>query len=71
MSGFISNNGDSTLNQAVTLVAKADDKVWSPCTGDNGYTGILNVNFRGALAGDGKAYFEANTEEWDLVWRRC
>jgi hypothetical protein len=31
----------------------------------------MNINFRGALTGDGKAYFEANTEEWDLEWRRC
>jgi hypothetical protein len=72
ISGSISNNGDKTYNEAVTLVSKADgSKVWSPCTGSDGYTGIMNINFRGALTGDGKAYFEANTEEWDLEWRRC
>jgi hypothetical protein len=53
-------------------VAKADaSKVWSPCTGSDGYTGIMNINFRGALTGDGKAQFVADTEQWDLEWRRC
>ena len=70
--GTITNSDSDTFNDAITLVGKADaDRVWSPCTGDTGYTGILNINFRGALSGDGKAYFEANTEEWDLVWRKC
>ncbi|KAK4156618.1 hypothetical protein C8A00DRAFT_30471 [Chaetomidium leptoderma] len=67
----ISNNGDSNINQDITVVSKADRKVWSPCTGSEGSTGIMNINFRSALTGDGKAFFEANTEEWDLEWRRC
>ncbi|KAK3309757.1 uncharacterized protein B0T15DRAFT_388053 [Chaetomium strumarium] len=70
--GSVSNTGSGTVNQGVTLVSSAGgDKAWSPCTGSDGYTGILNVNFRGALTGDGRAYFEAQTEEWDLEWRRC
>ncbi|KAK4129057.1 hypothetical protein N657DRAFT_639604 [Parathielavia appendiculata] len=72
VSGSISNNGEKTYNEGVTLVAKADaSKVWSPCTGSDGYTGIMNINFRGSLTGEGKAYFEANTEAWDVEWRRC
>jgi hypothetical protein len=72
ISGTVSNNGDGTVNEGVTLVAKADaSKVWSPCTGSDGYTGIMNINFRGALTGDGKAQFVADTEQWDLEWRRC
>ncbi|KAH6650399.1 hypothetical protein F5144DRAFT_43757 [Chaetomium tenue] len=72
ISGTVSNNGDGTVNEGVTLVAKADaSRVWSPCTGSDGYTGIMNINFRGALTGDGKAQFVADTEEWDLEWRRC
>ncbi|KAL2255217.1 hypothetical protein VTK26DRAFT_3850 [Humicola hyalothermophila] len=45
-----------------------------PSTNGSGNIGILNVNFRGALAGnsnDDRAYFEALTQEWDLEWRRC
>jgi hypothetical protein len=63
---------DGTLDQSLTLVNNlGGSKVWSQCTGSSGYTGILNVNFRGALSGNGKAYFEALTENWDLEWRRC
>ncbi|KAK4183396.1 hypothetical protein QBC35DRAFT_543823 [Podospora australis] len=70
--GRISNNGGGTIDQGVTLVSNTGaNKVWSPCTGASGSPGILNVNFRGALTGDGKAYFEALTESWDLEWRRC
>ncbi|KAL2017733.1 hypothetical protein VTK56DRAFT_1703 [Thermocarpiscus australiensis] len=70
--GTIENTGSTTINQAVTLVTDAGaDEVWSPCADSSGYTGILNVNFRAALSGDGKAYFEALTENWDVEWRRC
>ncbi|AEO70676.1 25426aa1-c760-4bca-a21d-6a7372dfba21 [Thermothielavioides terrestris] len=72
LKGTLSNTGSSTLNQDVTLYAEANGgQVWSPCTGSDGYTGILVINFRAALNGDGKARFEADTEEWDLEWRRC
>ncbi|KAL2147694.1 hypothetical protein VTI28DRAFT_7046 [Corynascus sepedonium] len=68
----IENTGTTTINQGVTIVNNADTgKVWSPCTDANGYTGIMNINFRGALTGDGKAYFETTTEEWELEWRQC
>ncbi|KAK4167109.1 hypothetical protein QBC43DRAFT_204568 [Cladorrhinum sp. PSN259] len=70
--GSITNSNDGTLDQGVTLVNNlGGNKVWSQCTGSSGYTGILNVNFRGALSGSGRAYFEALTENWDLEWRRC
>jgi hypothetical protein len=68
----VSNTGDKTTSGGVTLVSHAGaQRVWSPCTDKDGYTGILNVNFRGALSGAGKSYFEAKTEEWELEWRRC
>lgn len=68
----VSNTGDKTTSGAVTLVSHAGaQRVWSPCTDKDGYTGLLNVNFRGALSGGGKSYFEAKTEEWELEWRRC
>ncbi|GAB1310724.1 hypothetical protein MFIFM68171_00934 [Madurella fahalii] len=70
--GSVENDGKQTMNQAVTLVSEAGgSKVWSQCTGSDGYIGILNVNFRGALTGSGKAYFEALSENWDVEWRRC
>ncbi|KAK0748358.1 hypothetical protein B0T21DRAFT_344032 [Apiosordaria backusii] len=69
--GHIAAN-DKTVDQAVTLVSNTGaNKVWSPCTGADGSIGILNVNFRTVLNGEGKAYFEALTENWDLEWRKC
>lgn len=70
--GSFDNDGKSTLDQSVTLRNNlSGNKVWSACTGDSNAPGILNVNFRGALSADGKAYFEAFTENWELEWRRC
>lgn len=70
--GNIVNSGSSTLDQSVTLVSNTDGTTaWSPCIGSDGYTGIMNVNFRGVLSGGGRAYFEALSENWDLQWRRC
>ncbi|KAL2154547.1 hypothetical protein VTH82DRAFT_3223 [Thermothelomyces myriococcoides] len=67
-SNSVENTGSTTINKAVTLTGNAgNEKVWSPC----GSPGIMNINFRGALVGSGEAYFEANTEEWDLEWRKC
>lgn len=48
-----------------------DQKVWSKCIGGDGNPGMLNVNFRTALIGDGHGYFEVQTENWDFVWRQC
>ncbi|KAM7200188.1 protein of unknown function (DUF4360) domain containing protein [Naviculisporaceae sp. PSN 640] len=69
--GTFDNTGSGTVDQTVTLRNNlASNKVWSGCTSDGG-PGILNVNFRGALSSDTKAYFEAFTENWDIEWRRC
>ncbi|KAH8887302.1 hypothetical protein GQ53DRAFT_827466 [Thozetella sp. PMI_491] len=46
-------------------------ELWSPCTGGNGAPGILNVNFRVSLMGDGHGYFEGTSETWNFNWRRC
>ncbi|KAL1837202.1 hypothetical protein VTJ49DRAFT_4153 [Mycothermus thermophilus] len=68
----LSNSGNRTINRSVVLAGKSDGKkVWSPCIGSDGYTGMLNVNFRAVLTGDAKAYFEATSEEWDVEWRQC
>ncbi|KAK0730968.1 hypothetical protein B0H67DRAFT_548810 [Lasiosphaeris hirsuta] len=70
--GTVNNNGGDILRQDVTLHSELRNKAWSPCTGSDGYTGILNINFRGALTGDGSwATFEAYNQNWDLEWRRC
>ena len=72
ISDTVSNTGDKITHEDVTLYSHAGDKrVWSPCTNQDGYTGILNVNLRGALSGAGKSHFAAKTEEWELEWRRC
>ncbi|EGS18973.1 uncharacterized protein CTHT_0055900 [Thermochaetoides thermophila DSM 1495] len=73
VSGTVSNDSRNTISRSVTLVSKADSSelAWSPCTGSDGYTGIMNVNFRGVLSGNSRAYFEAQTETWELQWRRC
>lgn len=67
----ISNTGASPLDYPVTLNQNINSPVWSQCIGGDGSPGILNVNFRGALTGDGNAYFEAFTENWDFIWRQC
>jgi len=72
--GTLSNReGTGSIDRAVGLRSTlGSNKVWSACTGSSGYPGILNVNFRGALTGDGgKAYFEALTENLEFEWRRC
>ncbi|KAI5862497.1 hypothetical protein GGS23DRAFT_610153 [Durotheca rogersii] len=57
----------------------ADSLVWSPCTGPDGYVGLVNVNFRVAFTSANKAasgYFGASknatvSERWGWTWRRC
>ncbi|KAK1757888.1 hypothetical protein QBC47DRAFT_166718 [Echria macrotheca] len=67
------NDGSGTISQDVVLFNDlSGNRVWSPCLGSDGYTGILNVNWRGALTGDGsKASFDAWYQRWDVDWRRC
>ncbi|KAB5580218.1 hypothetical protein GE09DRAFT_430490 [Coniochaeta sp. 2T2.1] len=66
-----SNTGTSRLDAQVVLHQDITAPVWSQCIGGDGSPGILNVNFRGALTGNGHAYFEVATENWDFIWRRC
>ncbi|KAK0624870.1 hypothetical protein B0T17DRAFT_531332 [Bombardia bombarda] len=70
--GRLSNKaGASTIDQTVTL-HNTVSPVWSPCSDSSGSIGILNINFRGALTGDGsKAYFEALSENLDFEWKQC
>ena len=68
----LKNDEQNIIDDDVTLHSDfSGNQVWSQCFGDSGYTGILNVNFRGALSGDGAAYFDAWTQNWALDWRRC
>lgn len=44
--------------------------IWSACNTSGGGTGLFHVNTRGALT-DGKSTFNANSQTWELKWRRC
>ena len=67
------NDGSGTISQDVVLYNDlSDTRVWSPCLGSDGYTGILNVNWRGALTGNGnRASFDAWYQSWEVDWRSC
>lgn len=69
----ISNTGGGTVERDVVLRNNlAPRKIWSPCTDGDGYTGILNVNFRGILSGEeGRAWFKATSQNWEVEWRQC
>ncbi|KAJ9164837.1 hypothetical protein NKR19_g1080 [Coniochaeta hoffmannii] len=67
----ISNTGPGKLDYPVTLHQTIKSPAWSKCTGGDGSPGILNVNSRSALRGDGHGYFEVFNQNWDFVWRRC
>lgn len=43
---------------------------WSQCTGDIGYPGTLNVNFRPVVRGNGGSY-DVKSATWRFVWRKC
>ncbi|KAI2617658.1 hypothetical protein GGS26DRAFT_575893 [Hypomontagnella submonticulosa] len=77
----LSSPSNSTFSRDVTLHAgiPSESAVWSPCTGRNGYVGILNVNFRIALTSTNAASYgyygggknSTVTERWAWQWRRC
>lgn len=71
--GELGNPGNTAINRDVILHSDLSaSNVWSPCPGADGYTGIFNVNFRGALDGDsGKASFVAKSQKLAFEWRRC
>lgn len=71
--GTKANDGKGSINEDVVLYSDlSNGLVWSECFGGDGYTGILNVNFRGVLSGDGgRATFEAQNQRWKLEWKRC
>ncbi|KAL1862772.1 hypothetical protein VTK73DRAFT_6659 [Phialemonium thermophilum] len=70
--GNIVNPGSERIDSAITINQSTRDAVvWSPCIGGDGSPGLLNVNFRTVLNGEGYGYFEVFTEHWKFNWRRC
>ncbi|KAK7928048.1 hypothetical protein PG985_005046 [Apiospora marii] len=74
--GNLKNTGGSRSDQIATAHGSipGDRIAWGPCTGSSGDIGILNVNFRTALQGDGNfggKGGDSAVESWDYVWRRC
>lgn len=47
----------------------ASKPIWSACNSGSG-TGLFHINTRGALT-DAKSSFNANSQTWELKWRRC
>ncbi|KAK5658915.1 hypothetical protein OQA88_1729 [Cercophora sp. LCS_1] len=71
--GELENSGAASINKDVILYSDLSaSNVWSPCPGADGYTGIFNINFRGALDGEaGKASFVAKSQKLGFEWRKC
>jgi hypothetical protein len=60
---------DEGLKDSFT-VKHGGDLNWSKCTGNDGYPGTLNVNFRPVVKGNGGSY-DIKSATWRFVWRRC
>lgn len=64
---------DSTSANAsgpTTIKASVSDPLWSQCIGADGNPGILNVNFRVAVA-SGAGSFKVDSEVLKYRFRRC
>ncbi|OCL13229.1 hypothetical protein AOQ84DRAFT_283578 [Glonium stellatum] len=72
LSGHVICAGPNAVKDAVTIqqTVAASDAAWSKCIGDDGNTGILNVNFRPAVSGN-DGHFDFNSADWNFQWRRC
>ncbi|KAI1268824.1 hypothetical protein F5Y18DRAFT_423054 [Xylariaceae sp. FL1019] len=77
----ITNTGNSTIPRNLNwhTIMPSEDLIWSPCIGEDGDVGIVNVNFRVALtSSDANAYgyYGAGVnssvqERFGWVWRQC
>lgn len=72
LQGAIDNTGgkNKITNNNYTIRANVTDSLWSQCIGADGNPGILNVNFRVAVVGDGSS-FDVDTETLNYKFRRC
>ncbi|KAI7785651.1 hypothetical protein LA080_006671 [Diaporthe eres] len=72
LQGAIDNTGgkNKITNNNYTVKANVTDSLWSQCIGADGNPGILNVNFRVAVVGDGSS-FDVDTETLNYKFRRC
>ncbi|KAF2181107.1 hypothetical protein K469DRAFT_590376 [Zopfia rhizophila CBS 207.26] len=71
LSGHITCTGPD-FKEPVTLLqtVPASNPAWSKCIGDDGNTGILNVNFRPVISGN-EGHFDFKSATWNLQWRKC
>lgn len=69
LQGTIDSN-DNISNPRYTIVQPATTRLWSKCIASDGNPGILNVNFRVAIIGDG-GDFDVDTETLKYQWRKC
>jgi len=70
VSKSLENTEKKTISGDVRVFTDFNDKpLWSECTSGGG-TGLFHVNTRGALI-DAKSTFNANSQTWELKWRRC
>ncbi|KAK0751787.1 hypothetical protein B0T18DRAFT_317207 [Schizothecium vesticola] len=70
VSSSLANTEKKTIGGDVRVFSDFSSKpIWSACNSDGG-TGLFHVNTRGALT-DAKSTFNANTQTWELKWRRC
>lgn len=72
LQGAIDNTGgkNKITNNNYTVKANVTSSLWSQCIGADGNPGILNVNFRVAVVGDGSS-FDVDTETLNYKFRRC
>ncbi|POS69416.1 hypothetical protein DHEL01_v212190 [Diaporthe helianthi] len=72
LQGAIDNAGGNNkiINNNYTVKANVSDPLWSQCISGDGNPGILNVNFRVAIVGDGSS-FDVDTETLNYKFRRC
>ncbi|KAF2734788.1 hypothetical protein EJ04DRAFT_436355 [Polyplosphaeria fusca] len=80
---YFSENADATtvfkssiacagpeLKDTVTVRQSTNNLTWSKCIGSDGYPGILNVNARPVINGNGGS-FDFKSTTWKLEWRKC
>jgi hypothetical protein len=60
----------SDIKDSVTVKQSTATPVWSQCTGDAGYPGILNVNFRPSVTGNEGTY-NVKSASIKFEWRKC
>ncbi|KAK1826388.1 hypothetical protein QBC39DRAFT_364599 [Podospora conica] len=71
VSSSLENTEKKTISGDVRVFSDFTNKtIWSACNTSGGGTGLFHLNTRGALT-DAKSTFNANSQTWELQWRRC